>query len=307
MKTRRLWAAAGIMIMGFTGQALAYSQAPSWSPMTMPGITYDAATNALAIQTATTPATPKLLNTNTLSNGNASTTGFANFDPATPWGKVAQGTAFSRQLGWFDATRPKPDPKDPNNGGQLALGTIYTTLKADLNNPDARIWIQEVEASPGLNTYYTPGLFGMGGDAYAGYLYTADNTTTSAPIDYSDPSKYPGAPYYVSNANIYKGIFGTDGSPLIWEWDGRMDHNINTFEWNYFSTPNELLHAKYRLYVGDATGVELVDANGNPLVTPTTTIWYWQTPATVPAPEPSTFILVGAGLASLVALKRRRR
>lgn len=46
----------------------------------------------------------------------------------------------------------------------------------------------------------------------------------------------------------YTGIFGTDESPNIWQWYGRMAHNAYAIE----DSESEILYASYRVYFGDA-------------------------------------------------------
>jgi hypothetical protein len=281
MKTRLLLAAAGIiaLTLGIGGQALAtYSQAPSWMPMTMPSVTFDTVTMKLNV----TDVTTKHFNTNTAASGTGNEVGFANFEPGKPW-SVAQGTAFSRQFGW----------NDPNRVNWYTPGPMISNIKTLYNDPGAGIWIEETASSPGLNSYYADGFFGVGGTGWTGTAPWSDTgTNTGNPIIYAHTPPY------------YTGIFGTDGSSQKWQWDGRMDHNLYTIPWHWGSIPDEIFFATYKVYVGDAQGREIFNQDGSSTATIKT--WTWQAPSQVPVPEPSTFVLLGAGLVSLVALKWKR-
>ena len=91
----------------------------------------------------------------------------------------------------------------------------------------------------------------------------------------------------------YTEIFGDNGA---WRWDGFMDHNTNAIATSDITVPNEVFTASYRLYIGDANGIE------NPAYGATTTTWTWVGPATIP--EPASLSLLG--LAAVAGLRRRR-
>lgn len=80
----------------------------------------------------------------------------------------------------------------------------------------------------------------------------------------------PGSPYTP--------IFGTDGSPAKWRWDGFMDHNAYAVELKQIVSSRQLFTATYHLYIGDA--------DGNPVAGygDTTTTWRWQGPTVVVVP-----------------------
>lgn len=82
------------------------------------------------------------------------------FNPAMPW-SVLQDKAHNFQYGW-------------NASGYWAPP------------PGTAVWIEQLDASPGLEVYYVSGL----------------------------PASLP-----------YDPIFGTDGSSAAWKWDGFMTHN----------------------------------------------------------------------------------
>jgi len=94
----------------------------------------------------------------------------------------------------------------------------------------------------------------------------------------------------------YEPIFGTAGSSTTWKWDGMMDHNAYAVAGNALSVANEVFTTTYRLYVGNASGVEDTSFGA------TTTTWTWVGPAVIPEPG-SLGLLAVAGL----ALGRRRR
>ena len=285
MKTRTLVAAAGIfaLSMGISSQVYAMnpSQAPSWMPMTMLNVSFDQATMKLDVVDRVAPI-PLFTNTLPMGTGTVRDPGMANFDPTKPW-YVAQDTAFSRQLGWDDQTAT-------HGSGVHAPGLLISQTIQPLYGQGAGIWIEETASSPGLQTYFADGMWGFGGETRSQYSTT--DPITGLPV----PVIYPG--------NWYSGIFGTDGSPAMWQWDGSMIHNLYTMPWNFFSTPNEVFFATYKVYVGDARGNEILNQDGSSAATYET--WKWQGPADVPVPEPSTFVLLGAGLLSAVILKRKR-
>ena len=79
----------------------------------------------------------------------------ANFDPTKPWA-VAQGTAFSRQLGWDDQTAA-------HGNGVHAPGLLISQTIQPIYGSGAGIWIEETASSPGLQTYFADGMWGVGG------------------------------------------------------------------------------------------------------------------------------------------------
>jgi hypothetical protein len=133
--------------------------------------------------------------------------------------------------------------------------------------PTAGIWIERISQSAGLETYQAIGEFGV----------NANDTTT---VD--------------STANGYAPIFGTAGSSTRWKWDYQMDHNTYAVPAAYITAPNQLFSATYKIFVGDATGVEIPAA----VAASTTTTWTWQGPATVPNTTPATFSFPGKSGAS---------
>lgn len=216
---------AFILGNGMTVQAMPYSAPPDWMPMTMLGITFDPASNKLAI-TPTTFAAPLATNTTMMGMPAA---GVASFDPAQPYA-VLNNTAFSRRFGWWDPNENSSTP-------------ILPTVRA-FYGPNANIWIQSLTKSPGLNSYQAVGADGL------------------------------------QMGNNYPGIFGTAGSTTKWLWDGMMDHNTYAVPFSAITKPNQFFSAYYKIYVGDATGNELmVNGSGSPVASAaTTTTWGWQGP-----------------------------
>jgi hypothetical protein len=95
MKKLILAAALFAATLGLNSKAqAAYSQAPSWMPMTMLSVTFDATAGALAVedQAVKLQGTNPQLYTNTTNNGmtpgamNPMPAGNANFDPTKPLG-----------------------------------------------------------------------------------------------------------------------------------------------------------------------------------------------------------------------------
>jgi len=231
----------------FPKASAAFSIPPSWNPMTMPGVTYNSASNLLAANPVAVPGYG-VLGTNTKSSGYVGNPapGIASFDPTTVW-SVLNNTAFSRWIGW----------SDPNEGDTTGLAILDRVRS--VYGPDANIWIDCLTKSAGLNTYLAVGSFGV-------------NSDSTLILDYANPTGIP-----------YSPIFGTPGSSTKWLWDGVMDHNTNAVPFSYLTGPNQPFSATYRLYIGDTAGSELLtDKNGTPVSSAaTTTTWNWRGPAFV--------------------------
>ncbi len=142
--------------------------------------------------------------------------------------------------------------------------------------PTASIWIELVSNTPGLETYFADGMFGVGG--------TSSGTLTGTPQPYSNPMT--GFP--IIYANNYYGIFGTNGSSIRWKWDGTMIHNVYAVPAAYITQPNQEFSATYKVYVGDAVGNEIFNADSSS--TSTLESWSWKGPATLPAQAASLHI-----------------
>ncbi|MFQ5423602.1 MAG: PEP-CTERM sorting domain-containing protein [Phycisphaerae bacterium] len=99
---------------------------------------------------------------------------------------------------------------------------------------------------------------------------------------------YRGGMRPMTPMHTYNPIFGTAGSPLIWQWDGTMTHN-----WYAVAALGDY-SASYEVYVGDA-------ATGSPLpgYTSDTVSLAWQY-----VPEPATAWLLALG--GSVIFRRRR-
>jgi hypothetical protein len=182
------------------------------------------------------------------------------YDPAQPWG-VLNNTEYSRLLGWDDANRKfNTDP-----------ALLINNLIHSAYGPDASIWIDCVDKSAGLESYLAIGKYGI----------NADNSLNLDPA-----------------INAYSGIFGTAGSSSKWQWDGQMDHNTYAVDTS-LASPGQLFSATYRVYVGDATGNEIL----NPDLSSASTLetWTWQA-----VPEPTTMSLALLGLAGVFVARKRR-
>jgi hypothetical protein len=95
----------------------------------------------------------------------------------------------------------------------------------------------------------------------------------------------------------YEPIFGTAGSSTTWKWDGKMDHNAYAVAASALTAPNEVFTTSYRIYIGDAAGVE------NTSFGATTTTWTWVGPAVIP--EPASLSVIGLLAAGTLARRRR--
>lgn len=115
----------GLSLLAATTVArAAYQPAPSWSPMVMVDVAFDGANISVAAQ-------PKAIYLHTAPQGT--------FDPTEAW-SVLNGTAFSRQLGWYDPA---------NDDFYATYQSAPYNLPANLS-----IWIEKLsQSSPQLKTY----------------------------------------------------------------------------------------------------------------------------------------------------------
>lgn len=228
---------------------------PSWMPMAMLNVSFNSSTKTLAIQAENTHPS--------FSSGALPALTYipaGSYDPAKPWSAVNSGVAVSRQLGWDDNTAL-------HGAGITVPGNLLNQIRAAYGDT-ASIWIEQTSKSPGLETYFADGMFGVGGVSsgmLSGTPQPYSNMMTGLPIVY---------------ANNYNGIFGTGGSSTKWQWDGSMIHNVYAVPAAYITTPNQIFSADYKVYIGDAAGVEIPAAAS----ASTTTTWSWKGPATVPVP-----------------------
>jgi len=154
-------------------------------------------------------------------------------------------------------------------GYSRRLGWNPGTGLADIPAGDS-IWIQRVTASPGLKCYY------------------AQNANPAA-------SANPITKAYT----YYSGMFGTAGSDTKWQWDQMMDHNAYALDmadaqW----VAGQTLNATYKLYIGDAGGNEILNAQQEPMFQSATEVWTWT------VPEPTTLCLLTTGLATFARRKK---
>jgi hypothetical protein len=141
---------------------------------------------------------------------------------------------------------------------------FYATYAAQLAGHS--LWIERIGGSPELKTYFV--------DEASSW-----NMTANGP---------------------YTPIFGTDGSPTQWRWDGFMDHNANAVALTDITAPNQLFTANYHLYVGDQLG-NAVAGYGD-----TTTTWTWRGPEMAVVPEPAVSAFLAAGLGGWTLCRRFR-
>lgn len=227
---------------------------PSWMPMAMLNVAFNTGTNTLSVQAENTHPS--------FSGGTLPALTYipaSSYDPSKPWNVLNGGVAISRQLGWDDNTAL-------HGSGITIPGSLPYQIQAAY--PGGSIWIERVSQSPGLETYFADGMFGVGGSssgALAGTPQPYSNMMTGLPIIY---------------ANNYNGIFGTGGSSTKWQWDGTMIHNVYAVPAAYITMQNQVFTATYKIYVGDANGDEILAAAS----ASTTTTWSWKGPATVPVP-----------------------
>jgi hypothetical protein len=110
---------------------------------------------------------------------------------------------------------------------------FYDTYARELGGH--RVWIEKIGGSPELRTY--------------------------AVSEAEDPT------------GPYTPIFGTEGSPRRWCWDGFMAHNVYAVPLTCLAVSNQVFTATYRIYVGDGVG------NAVPGYGEATTTWSWRGPA----------------------------
>jgi beta-lactam-binding protein with PASTA domain len=235
-----------------------YSNPPSWMPMSMLSVAFDGATERLSVVDEETKLGAGVYPA-------MSYVAAGSYDPAKPWNVLNGGVAISRQLGWDDPTAAHGNGITPT--GQLVIDI------ANRYGPDAGIWIECTAKSPGLETYFADGMWGVGGTG---------NAASGTPQVYTDANGFP-----IIYDNNYYGIFGIGGSSARWRWDGSMIHNVYAVPAAYLTQPNQLFTATYRVYVGDSWGNEIMNGDGSSASTVET--WTWKGPLAVPDNVPDQF------------------
>jgi len=237
----------GSTVAGFS-VTTGYANPPSWMPMAMLNVTLDNTANTLSVQDENTHLS--------FANGVLPALTYipsGTYDPSKPWNVLNSGVAISRQLGWDDATAL-------HGNGITIVGGLINQVKAAYG-ATAEIWIELISQSPGLETYFADGMYGVGGtgSGASGTPQVYSNSVTGLPIIYEDN---------------YYGIFGTSGSSTKWKWNGTMIHNVYAVPTASITQPNQLFTATYKVYVGDSQGAVIA---GSPS---TTEVWSWKGPAT---------------------------
>ncbi len=246
----------GSTVAGFS-VTTGYANPPSWMPMAMLNVAFNGTAGTLAVQDENTHAS--------FANGGLpalTSVPAGAYDPDKPWNVLNGGVALSRQLGW-------DDPTALHGNGITISGGLINQIKAEYG-ATAGIWIERISQSPGLETYYADGMFGVGGTG---------NGLSGTPQIYSNP--VTGLPNIF--ADNYYGIFGTNGSPTKWQWNGTMIHNVYAVPAAYITQPNQVFSATYRVYIGDNEGNDIAPEAA------TTEVWSWKGPATVPDRTPDSF------------------
>ncbi|MFB3892895.1 MAG: PEP-CTERM sorting domain-containing protein [Phycisphaerae bacterium] len=194
--------------------ATGYYNPPTWNSMVMVNITFDGA--SIGWVPASYDFTVGPILKSAPANGTKTT-----FDPAQPW-SVLNGTAFNRQLGWYDNIN---DDFYFSHASQLGGGLL---------------WIDKVGGSPELKTYfvseagspngpYTP-IFGTAGSLtrwmWDGYMDHSANAVSLA--DLKTPNQVFTANYrlYIGDANGNEVLKADGVTPkfgslnLTWSWIG---------------------------------------------------------------------------------------
>ena len=128
-----------------------YSNAPTWSPMTMLNVSFDTTARKLDVVDQATKMGAGV-------NPVFSLAPLGTYDPTQPW-SVLNGTEYSRRLGWYDPNSAKTD-------GTAILDMIHTTYGSG-----ASLWIECIARDPALKCYLAIGKYGI----------NANNTTTLDP------------------------------------------------------------------------------------------------------------------------------
>jgi hypothetical protein len=160
--------ALAVAILGTLVSAYAqYSNAPTWSPMTMLTVSFD----TVALKLDVVDQAAKL---GAGVNPVLSLAPVGTYDPRQPWG-VLNGTAYSRRLGWDDVNKANTD-------GTAILDKIHTTYGATAN-----LWIECLAQDPALKCYLAIGKYGINANstttidpainAYTGIFGTAGSST----------------------------------------------------------------------------------------------------------------------------------
>lgn len=166
-----------LTILAHATAADATSMPPSWMPMTMLVVSFDAVAQRLDVQDQAA-AVLLAYDTDAMGRPDPTATAFGEYDPAQPWA-VLQDSAFSRQLGWWAGTGSAPALL------QSSIESVYGT--------DASIWIESLSQSTGLETYLAIGRYGVSSDntmtvdpaahAYTG-IFGTDGSSTRWNWDY---------------------------------------------------------------------------------------------------------------------------
>jgi hypothetical protein len=224
MKSPLRAAALAVAILGAITSAHAYSPPPSWMPMTMLNVSLDANNNVMI---ETTAGIPRLQPAPGTYNSITHTYDLSvvSYDPNQPWA-VINGTAYSRELGWYDM-----------GTGGMGMGgdDFYATYAMQLNGNS--LWIDRISGSPQLKTYfvdeassmnmnangpYTP-IFGTDGsdtkwrwDGFMDHNANAVNLT-----DITEPNQIFTATYhlYVGDA-LGNAVAGYGDTTTTWTWQG---------------------------------------------------------------------------------------
>jgi hypothetical protein len=209
---------------GMSASAQAYSDPPSWMPMTMLNVSLDANNK---VHVGTTAGIPRLRAAPGTYNATTQTYDLSvvSYDPTKPWA-VINGTAYSRELGWYDM-----------GTGGMGMGgdDFYATYAMQLSGNS--LWIERTGGSAELKTYfvdeasswdmtangpYTP-IFGTDGSdtkwRWDGYMdhnaYAVDLTDITMPNEIFTATYH----LYVGDA-LGNPVGGYGDTTTTWTWQG---------------------------------------------------------------------------------------
>lgn len=192
----------GLLVMGVgSAAAAAYLAPPNWSGMVMLPVSF-------------APGTKNLVIENAVGSARLTAAPLGTFDPGKQW-SVLNGTAYSRQWGWYD---------DIGDDFESTYNSVLNGnhLWIEQTNPASKVKTYVVEEALNPKGSYTP-IFGTAGSStkweWDGFMDHNANAVSLA--DITQPNQVFTATYhlYVGDANG-KPISGYGDTTTTWSWTG---------------------------------------------------------------------------------------